>query len=238
MTAATLKRLAHIARAIEAQTPPPPALVPDETIRIAEAVIFASPAPVKDEELAARLPRGTDVKAVLSELTQAYAGRGIHLVRVAGGSAFRTAADLAYVLAGESAPPQKLSRAAMEVLAIIAYHQPATRAEIEEIRGVATSKGTLDTLLESGWVRLRGRRKAPGRPVTFGTTPGFLAQFGLEQIGDLPGLEELKGMGFLEGRIPSDLAMPLPSDALALQPDEEPLEADMLSVTPYEAGEE
>lgn len=235
MTAAALKRLREIAQVIEQYTPP---VVPAEAVRVAEALIFASPQPIKDEELAARLPSGIDVGAVLGEITRTYAGRGINLVRVAGGSAFRTSSDVAYALAGETAPPQKLSRAAMEVLSIIAYHQPATRAEIEEIRGVTTSKGTLDTLLESGWIRLRGRRRVPGRPVTFGTTPGFLAQFGLEAIGDLPGLEELKGLGFLEGRIPADLAMPLPSDDTTLAPDEEPLEADMLSVTPFEAGDD
>ena len=240
MTATAVKRLQELARremarAVEAPAPP---VVADESVRIAEALIFAAPQPITEQELARRLPAGTDVAAIVVAISRAFAGRGIHLTRVAGGLAFRTAGDLAYALAGEATPPQKLSRAAMEVLAIIAYHQPTTRAEIEEIRGVATSKGTLDILIETGWVRLRGRRKAPGRPVTFGTTPGFLAQFGLEQVGDLPGLEELKGMGFLEGRIPSDLAMPLPSDALALAPDEEPLEADMLSVTPYGAEEE
>ena len=235
MSNAALKRLQEIARAIEGHVPP---AAPAEAVRVAEALIFASPRPVADEEIAARLPGGTDVQAVTTEIARLYAMRGIHLVRVAGGWSFRTAPDLAYVLAGDAAPPQKLSRAAMEVLAIIAYHQPATRAEIEEIRGVATSKGTLDTLLETGWVRLRGRRRAPGRPVTFGTTPGFLSQFGLEAIGDLPGLDELKGMGFLEGRIPGDLAIPLPSDDAALAPDEDPLEHDMLSMTPFEPGEE
>lgn len=234
MSAATVRHLREVARLVEEPAAPAAPPVPDEAVRVAEALIFASPQPLKDAELAARLPAGTDLGAVLAEITRNYAGRGINLVRVAGGSAFRTATDLAYALAGDAAPPQKLSRAAMEVLAIIAYHQPATRAEIEEIRGVATSKGTLDILLETGWIRLRGRRKAPGRPVTFGTTAAFLAQFGLEAIGDLPGLEELKGLGFLEGRIPADTAMPLPSDALALQADEEPLEADMLSVTPFE----
>ena len=114
----------------------------------------------------------------------------------------------------------------METLAIIAYHQPVTRAEIEEIRGVATSKGTLDTLLETGWIRLRGRRRVPGRPVTYGTTPHFLEHFGLDAVGDLPGLEELKGAGFLEGRIPGGLSVPSPSDADALAPDEDPLDAD------------
>ena len=128
-------------------------------------------------------------------------------------------------MAREVAPPQKLSRAALEVLAIIAYHQPATRAEIEEIRGVTASKGTLDTLLETGWIRLRGRRRAPGRPVTYGTTPGFLAHFGLNSVADLPGLDELKALSFLEGRMPPGFAVPLPSDDQALAEDEEPLDA-------------
>ncbi len=124
------------------------------------------------------------------------------------GWAFRTASDLSFVLSRDVVEQKKLSRAAMETLAIVAYHQPVTRAEIEEIRGVATSKGTLDLLLETGWVRLRGRRRAPGRPVTYGTTPDFLDHFGLDAIDDLPGLEELKGAGFLEGRVPSDLSVP------------------------------
>ncbi|TDR94720.1 SMC-Scp complex subunit ScpB [Enterovirga rhinocerotis] len=233
---AVLKQIAAISRSLAAKPVETPA---PESIRIAEALIFASPQPLKAEAIAARLPKGTDVEAVLRMIAAAYEGRGINLVRVAGGWAFRTPTDLAYALADEAAPPpQKLSRAAMEVLSIIAYHQPATRAEIEEIRGVATSKGTLDTLLEAGWIRLRGRRKAPGRPVTFGTTPAFLAQFGLDAITDLPGLEELKGLGFLEGRVPKGLDVPMPSDSDTLAPDEEPLEADMLSVTPLEVDEE
>lgn len=214
-----------------------PAAPPREAVRIAEALLFAAAQPMREDHLRARLPAGTDVGPVLAAIASHYAGRGINLVRVAGGWAFRTASDLAYVLANDAAPPQKLSRAAMEVLAIIAYHQPATRAEIEEIRGVTTSKGTLDTLLEAGWIRLRGRRRAPGRPVTFGTTPAFLSQFGLDAIEDLPGLDELKGLGFLEGRIPGDLAVPIPSDSQALGPDEEPLDPDMLSVTPYGSEE-
>ncbi|MBX9875067.1 MAG: SMC-Scp complex subunit ScpB, partial [Thermoleophilia bacterium] len=125
--------------------------------------------------------------------------------------------------AAEAEPPRKLSRAALEVLAIIAYHQPVTRAEIEEIRGVATAKGTLDILLEAGWVRLRGRRRSPGRPVTFGTTPGFLDHFGLDRIDDLPGLEELKGSGFIEGRLTRDLSVPVPDDDPELRADEDPL---------------
>jgi segregation and condensation protein B len=199
---------------------------PREAMRIAEALLFAAPNPLSAEELKSRLPEGTDVEAVLTELAALYADRGVNLVRVAGRWAFRTAADLSYVLARNVVEPRKLSRAAMETLAIIAYHQPVTRAEIEDIRGVATSKGTLDTLLETGWIRLRGRRRVPGRPVTYGTTPHFLEHFGLDAIDDLPGLEELKGAGFLEGRIPAGLSVPAPSDADALAPDEDPLDPD------------
>jgi segregation and condensation protein B len=150
--------------------------------------------------------------------------RGVNLVRVAGKWAFRTASDLNWLLSRESVAPRKLSRAAIETLAIIAYHQPVTRAEIEEIRGVAMSKGTLDALLETGWLRLRGRRKAPGRPITYGTTPAFLAHFGLDALSDMPGLEELKGAGLLDGRIPAGFSMPLPSDDPVLRDDEDPLD--------------
>ncbi|QFU16280.1 SMC-Scp complex subunit ScpB [Microvirga thermotolerans] len=204
--------------------------VPDhrEAVRIAEALLFASAAPLTVDDLAGRLPEGADVGAIIEDLTAHYADRGVNLVRVAGGFAFRTASDLSFVLARNVVEQRKLSRAAMETLAIIAYHQPVTRAEIEEIRGVATSKGTLDTLLETGWIRLRGRRKAPGRPVTYGTTPQFLEHFGLDAIEDLPGLEELKGAGFLEGRVPPDLSVPVPSDDQALREDEEPLDHDDL----------
>lgn len=203
-----------------------------EAMRIAEALLFASSEPLKHEDLAARLPAAADVEAVLADLVRLYAGRGVNLVRVAGGWAFRTAADLAYALAGESPEPQKLSRAAMETLAIVAYHQPTTRAEIEEIRGVSVSKGTLDTLLETGWVRLRGRRRSPGRPVTYGTTPAFLAHFGLDAIDDLPGLDDLKALGFLEGRLPPGLDVPLPSDDTLLREDEDPLDEADLSLGP------
>jgi segregation and condensation protein B len=181
------------------------------------------------------------VEKILQDLTELYALRGVNLVRVAGKWTFRTASDLSFVLARDVVEQRKLSRAAMETLAIIAYHQPVTRAEIEEIRGVATSKGTIDTLLETGWIRLRGRRKAPGRPVTYGTTAGFLEHFGLDAIEDLPGLEELKGAGFIEGRVPSDFSVPVPSDADALREDEDPLEDDLLQpldMHQTEAGEE
>jgi segregation and condensation protein B len=145
-------------------------------------------------------------------------------MRIAGRWTFRTANDLAWLLARESVEPKKLSRAANETLAIIAYHQPVTRAEIEEIRGVTVSKGTLDVLMETGWIRPRGRRKAPGRPLTFGTTQAFLEHFGLEAIGDLPGLDELKGTGLLDGRLPAGFSVPMPSDDATLREDEDPLE--------------
>jgi segregation and condensation protein B len=140
-----------------------------------------------------------------------------------------------------AAEPKKLSRAAIETLSIVAYHQPVTRAEVEAIRGVTVSKGTLDVLIETGWVRLRGRRRAPGRPVTYGTTEAFLVHFGLESIDDLPGLDELKGAGFLEGHLPAGFSVPLPSDDHALRDDEEPLEGDLdlsLAPTPDEAADE
>ena len=196
-------------------------LAHDEAIRLAEAILFASPEPVAAADLAARLPRATDVGAVLGDLERHYRGRGVNLVQVAGRWAFRTAGDLAYALAGNAPEPRKLSRAALEMLAIIAYHQPATRAEIEEIRGVATSKGTLDILLETGWIRLRGRRRMPGRPVTYGTTPAFLAQFGLCAITDLPGLDELKGLGLVSGAL-KGVGIPVPSDDSTLTEDEDP----------------
>jgi segregation and condensation protein B len=195
-----------------------------DAARIAEAMLFAAAEPLPTEAIAARLPAGTDAQAVLRDLSRFYAGRGVNLVRVAGAWAFRTAPDLSYLLSRERVEPKRLSRAALETLAIVAYHQPVTRAEIEDIRGVSTAKGTLDTLLETGWVRLRGRRKAPGRPVTYGTTPAFLDHFGLDSIADLPGLDELKGAGFIEGRLPPGAFVPLPSDDSTLREDEEPLE--------------
>jgi len=195
-----------------------------ECVRIAEAVLFASSIPVTEEELQGRLPEGADVLAVVADLIGFYQSRGVNLVRVAGGWAFRTAGDLSFMLARNVVEARKLSRAAVETLAIIAYHQPVTRAEIEEIRGVSASKGTIDTLLETGWIRLRGRRRAPGRPVTYGTTRGFLDHFGLDAIADLPGLEELKGAGLIEGTLPSGLSIPMPNDEVTLLADEDPLD--------------
>ena len=145
-------------------------------------------------------------------------------MRINGKWSFRTASDLSWLMTRESTETRRLSRAAIEMLAIIAYHQPVTRAEIEEIRGVITSKGTLDVLLETGWIRPRGRRKTPGRPLTFGTTEQFLSQFNLEAVGDLPGLDELRGTGLLDSRLPGGFSVPTPSDDPQLREDEDPLE--------------
>ncbi len=194
--------------------------------RIAEALLFAAIDPVEEKELAKRMPEEADVSAVLEELKAEYALRGINLVRVGTKWIFRTAADLGWLLSRETNEQKKLSRAALETLAICAYHQPVTRAEIEDIRGVAISKGTMDVLIETGWVRLRGRRKAPGRPVTYGTTDAFLLHFGLEQITDLPGLEELKGAGLFDGRLPSGFGVPTPNDSAELTDSEDPPEDD------------
>jgi segregation and condensation protein B len=211
-------------------------------VRLVEALLFASAKPVTEEELAAHLPADADVKAILARLADDYAGRGIQLMEVAGGWAIRTAPDLASALRLSVEVPRRLSRAAIEALAIIAYHQPVTRAEIEEIRGVSVSKGTIDVLLETGWIRPRGRRKAPGRPLTFGTTEAFLSHFGLETISDLPGLDELKGTGLLDGRLPAGFSVPMPSDDATLREDEDPLEPGDLDLglapRPEPAGEE
>jgi segregation and condensation protein B len=195
-----------------------------EELRLLEAMLFASPEPLDEASLAARLPQGIDVHAALLDLQQEYASRGVNLVRINSKWTFRTAGDLAWLLSTETVESRKLSRAAIETLAIIAYHQPVTRAEIEDIRGVTTSKGSVDVLLETGWIRPRGRRKSPGRPVTYGTTETFLSHFGLDAVGDLPGLDELRGSGLLDGRLPPGFSVPMPSDDPALQEDEDPLE--------------
>jgi segregation and condensation protein B len=195
-----------------------------EQLRILEALLFAAEAPLDEKALAARLPAGVDVKSLLSQLQRDYTSRGVNLVCVGGKWTMRTASDLAWLLTRETVVSRKLSRAAIETLAIVAYHQPVTRAEVEEIRGVSTSKGTLDVLLETGWIRLRGRRKAPGRPVTYGTNEAFLAHFGLEALTDLPGLDELKGAGLVDPSLPAEFSVPMPSDDPALRDDEDPLE--------------
>ena len=170
--------------------------------RMVEALLFAAEEPLDEASLAGRLPEETDVAAVLSALRDEYDGRGINLIQVAGKWAFRTAADLRYLLEMHRREPRKLSKAALETLAIIAYHQPITRAEIEEVRGVGLSKGTLDILMEIGWVRPRGRKRVPGRPVTYGTTDDFLVHFDLEDLKALPGLAELKAAGLLDATPP------------------------------------
>ncbi|RMF72770.1 MAG: SMC-Scp complex subunit ScpB [Alphaproteobacteria bacterium] len=186
----------------EQSMPSSPAPLPEEDLwaaeRMVEALIFAAEQPLSIAEIRERLPRPVDVEAILERLTAAYEGRGIALVQVAGGWQFRTAPDLAFLLRREDHERRRLSRAALETLAIIAYHQPVTRAEIEEIRGVSLSKGTLDLLLEAGWVKPAGRRKSPGLPLEFRTTDEFLSHFGLNSLEDLPGLAELKAAGLLD----------------------------------------
>jgi segregation and condensation protein B len=199
-----------------------------EQLRMVEAILFASSEPVSDKILLDRLPDGADLKVLMNELQQAYETRGVNVVKIGGNWAFRTADDLSFILQKEAVDTKKLSRAALEVLAIIGYHQPVTRAEIEEIRGVATSKGTLDVLMETGWVKMRGRRKTPGRPVTYGTTDEFLDHFGLEELRDLPGLDELKGAGLLQSQLPANFQVPMPNDSDELTEDEEPFTPDDL----------
>ncbi|RDE09294.1 SMC-Scp complex subunit ScpB [Pelagibacterium lacus] len=194
-------------------------------LRILEALIFASSEPVDLEDVRPFLSDDADPDILIDRLQAQYAGRGIELVQRGRRWAFRTAEDLNFLLRREESDTRPLSRAALETLAIIAYHQPATRAEIEEVRGVSISKGTLDVLMEAGWVRMRGRRRTPGRPVTYGTTEGFLDHFGLENLSDLPGLEELKGSGLLSSRVPSGFQVPMPFDG-GLRDDEDPLDAD------------
>jgi segregation and condensation protein B len=207
-----------------------------EKLRIVEALLFAASEPVDEAVLTRHFAEGEDVSALLDELQGLYAGRGVNLARVAGKWAFRTAEDLSFLLERQAVEQRRLSRAALETLAIIAYHQPVTRAEIEEIRGVSTSKGTIDVLLETGWIKLRGRRRAPGRPVTYGTTTSFLEHFGFDHIQDLPGLNELKGAGLLDSNLPPGFSMPNPDDAADLRDDEDPLEDEPLGAGEDERG--
>lgn len=187
-----------------------------EQERMVEAVLFASSEPVSLAELVARLPHGCDPAEALVHLRKRYEGRGVHLVRVGDAYAFRTAADLGHLMRKETVEQRKLSRAAIEMLAIIAYHQPVTRAEIEEIRGVAVSRGTVDQLLEMEWIRLGRRRMTPGRPVTFVVTEQFLDHFGLESARDLPGLKELRAAGLLDSRpLPGSMQRPDDEDEAA-----------------------
>ncbi|GIT90449.1 segregation and condensation protein B [Jannaschia pagri] len=197
-----------------------------EQERMVEAILFASAAPVTVADLHARLPHGCDAPAALSHLAKRYEGRGVRLIRVGDAWAFRTASDLAFLMTRETVETRKLSRAAIETLAIIAYHQPVTRAEIEEIRGVSVSKGTVEQLLELDWIKLGKRKQTPGRPVTFVVTRAFLDHFGLETPRDLPGLKELRAAGLLEST-PSPDALPEPEgdaqdDLFVPSPPEEP----------------
>jgi segregation and condensation protein B len=218
-----MNRVANLIAAIETemdvQSESEPGVNP-EHLRMVEALLFAAGEPLDAKALSTSLPEGADVPALMATLQATYEKRGVNLCCVAGKYQFRTASDLAFLLRKEQPEQKRLSRAAIETLAIIAYHQPVTRAEIEDIRGVAMSKGTIDILMEIGWVKIRGRKRTPGRPVTYGTTEAFLVQFGLESVTHLPGLDELKAAGFLEAIPPSGFDVPSPNDGLG--PDEDP----------------
>ncbi len=185
-----------------------------DAVRAVEATLFAAAEPLSVEDISAYVGEGVDVRAALGDLEAHYAGRGVELVERGGRWHFQTAADLAYVLRREREESRKLSRAAVETLAIIAYHEPVSRAEIEAIRGVQISRGTLDVLMEAGWVRPAGRREVPGRPLTYATTAGFLQHFGLQSRRDLPGVDDLKAAGLLD---PVDTAL----ERLGLERDDE-----------------
>ncbi|HEX8569691.1 MAG TPA: SMC-Scp complex subunit ScpB [Caulobacteraceae bacterium] len=194
---------------------------PGEVERMVEALLFAAAEPLSAQELQRRLPEGADVGRALAGLRARYAGRGVELECVADRWRFQTAADLGYLMIEEREEPRRLSRAALETLAVIAYHQPVTRAEVESVRGVQLSRGTLDLLLEIGFVRMRGRRRTPGRPVTYGTTDAFLEHYGLAGLADLPGAADMRTAGLLDLDLPADFTVPDPSRTEA---DEDPLE--------------
>ena len=194
-------------------------------IRVLEALLFASSEPISNKDVQPFLSDGADLEALFDKLQMLYEQRGVNLVKRGAKWAFRTAEDLSFLLRREETDTRPMTRASLETLSIIAYHQPVTRAEIEEVRGVATGRGTLDILMEAGWIRMRGRRRTPGRPVTYGTTDAFLDHFSLEGLGDLPGLEELKGAGLLSSRLPPDMKVPMPFDG-PLRDDEDPLDGD------------
>ena len=185
-----------------------------EQCRMTEALLFAASEPLDERTIAARLPEGADIASLINRLTEEYEGRGVNLQKVDKKWRFVTASDVAHVLEIEKIAPRKLSRAALETLAIIAYHQPCTRADIEDVRGVQVAKGSLDQLLDIGWVKMRGKRKdVPGRPTLYGTTDDFLQHFGLETVTDLPGLADLKAAGLLDARLPPGFAVPSPIDS-------------------------
>jgi segregation and condensation protein B len=193
-------------------------------LRILEALLFAANEPLDEETLVGRLPLEANVRELLDTLAGEYAERGVRLAEVGGRWRFETAPDLADILTEVRREPRKLSQAALETLSIIAYHQPVTRAEIEEIRGVAVSRGTLDLLFELRWIRPRGRRRTPGRPVTYGTTTQFLEYFSLTSIGDLPGMADLKAAGLLDARLPPDFTIPDPGRSADFDGGEDPLD--------------
>ena len=178
-----------------------------QQLRIVEALLFASATPLAEVDIAWHLPDAAEVKGLIEELRNFYSSRGVNLVSVAGKWAFRTADDLGFLLRHERLEEKRLSKAALETLAIIAYHQPVTRAEIEEIRGVSASRGTLDMLLDLDWIRIKGRRRTPGRPVTYGTSEAFLDHFGLGDTADLPGISELKAAGLLDASLPENFSL-------------------------------
>jgi len=190
------------------------------SIRIVEALLFAASEPLDLDTLRSRLPEGSDVRGLINTVRDRYANAGVNLVEVGGRWRFQTAEDMGWLLRTEYKEPRKLSQAALETLAIIAYHQPVTRAEIEEIRGVAVSRGVLDPLLDLKWIRLRGRRRMPGRPITYGITDTFMDYFGLANLSDLPGVSDLKAAGLLSGRLPPDFTIPVPGRIL-LEEDED-----------------
>lgn len=189
----------------------------EDVERAVEALLFAAAGPLSAAELAYRLPEGADIGKALASLKGRYAGRGVSLEVINDRWQFRTAVDLGYLMVEEREEPRRLSKAALETLAIIAYHQPVTRAEIELIRGVGLSRGTIDVLHEMNLIKLRGRRKTPGRPVTYGTTETFLEQFSLPSLSDLPGVAEMRAAGLLDINVPADFMVPDPSSAQALE---------------------
>jgi len=191
-------------------------------VRMAEALLFAAAEPLDEESIADRLPAGANIAQIIERLASHYQDRGVNLAKVENKWRFLTAADVAYVLEKEKVTPRRLSRAALETLAIIAYHQPCTRADIEDVRGVQVAKGSLDQLLEIGWVRLRGKRRdVPGRPILYGTTQVFLEHFGLESVSDLPGVADLKAAGLLDARLPPGFSVPSPVDGGEVEIDDD-----------------
>jgi len=224
MTAENEPPLADAIRRIEdafAEGERPRADPSADAIRAAEALLFAGGEPISAKALGEKLGPAVDVAAVLMKLKADYAERGVQLVEAGGAWRFQSAADLATLFAETREAPRRLPKAAMETMAVIAYHQPVTRAEIEDIRGVSLSRGSMELLLEIGWIRPRGRRRTPGRPLTFGTTDAFLSQFGLASLDALPGKDDLKGLGLLDPRAASAIDVPRPSEEMAS--DEEPL---------------